>query len=64
MEVAAFFFTQPYVHSSETYYREEKKSSMELCSSVVDWMEADLNLNLQLIVRKELDLSGLNDWRS
>lgn len=32
--------------------------------SVVDWMEADLNSNLHLTIRKGLDLSGLNDWRS
>lgn len=35
MEVAVFFFTQPYVHSSETYYREEEKKVA--WSSVHQW---------------------------
>jgi len=31
---------------------------------VVDWMEADLNVSLQWIVRTGQGLSRLNDWRS
>lgn len=31
--------------------------------SVVDWMEADLNVSLQSIVRKVLGLSRLNERR-
>lgn len=31
---------------------------------VVDGMEADLNVNLRVIVRNGWDLSRLNDWKS
>ncbi len=32
--------------------------------AVVDWMEADQNVSLQLIVRKGWYVSGLNDWKT
>lgn len=45
-------------------YRKRKKCRAGIWfASVVDRLEADLNVSLQLIVRKGLGLSGLNDWR-
>ncbi len=39
----------------------KKKQRLGSIDSVVDWMEADLNVSLQSIVRKGWNLSRLND---
>lgn len=49
------------LHSSETDCRKNRVGPW-FNPSVFDWMEVDMNVSLQSIVKKRQGFSRLNDW--
>ncbi len=52
------------IHPSVTEYRDTKNVGLDFNPSVVDRIEAELNVSFRVILRKGVVFKQLNDWWS